>query len=242
MISEREREREMSEWLNAFITKSVNSTKKKTHHISNIQKEINMDDTEKFKKYLKYLNKQLDKFQNDVKAKVLNKSLDDRLNVELSGNDKSLERLQTCNELAYLLSSLVFIYQKLNCDKDMSNVVRELGRIQSYMSEYEQLQKKNSSSGTRGENTNEETPVQSSISQQNFSKSTQPQGVHIKFQDMNNNNFSADTSKESTNEYKDNEIKDVSSQILEKLSKKHAGSGGMKKKKGIMKAKRVSKN
>ena len=237
----------MSEWLNAFITKSVNSTKKKTHHISNIQKEINMDDTEKFKKYLKYLNKQLDKFQNDVKAKVLNKSLDDRLNVELSGNDKSLERLQTCNELAYLLSSLVFIYQKLNCDKDMSNVVRELGRIQSYMSEYEQLQKKNSSSsssssGTRGENTNEETPVQSSISQQNFSKSTQPQGVHIKFQDMNNNNFSADTSKESTNEYKDNEIKDVSSQILEKLSKKHAGSGGMKKKKGIMKAKRVSKN
>ncbi|KAL6946511.1 hypothetical protein ACO0RG_000664 [Hanseniaspora osmophila] len=190
-----------------------------------------MDDTEKFKKYLKYLNKQLDKFQNDVKAKVLNKSLDDRLNVELSGNDKSLERLQTCNELAYLLSSLVFIYQKLNCDKDMSNVVRELGRIQSYIS-----------SGTRGENTNEETPVQSSISQQNFSKSTQPQGVHIKFQDMNNNNFSADTSKESTNEYKDNEIKDVSSQILEKLSKKHAGSGGMKKKKGIMKAKRVSKN
>lgn len=201
-----------------------------------------MDDTEKFKKYLKYLNKQLDKFQNDVKTEVLNKSLDDRLNVELAGKDKALERLQTCNELAYLLSSLVFIYQKLNCDKDMSNVVRELGRIQSYMSEHDQLQERNNS---KKESTSAEEPVQSSISQQNFNKTTQPQGVHIKFQDNSTSATSGDTAtlKTPANDHKDNELKDVSSQILEKLSKKHAGTGNsMRKKKGLMKAKKVSKD
>ncbi|KAH3899298.1 uncharacterized protein SCODWIG_01318 [Saccharomycodes ludwigii] len=153
------------------------------------------EETIKFNKYVSYLNKQLDSLLNSLQTELINKSLDDKLMQVTTSNNATLNRLEICNKYAYVLSSLLFVYMKLNNTKDLSPILKEISRVRSYMDEANKL--KDLANIPKQNDEKKKSFNHSSISEQNFTK-----GKHTRFNQTN----------EEGSSLKDN--------ILEKLHKK----------------------
>ncbi|SCU82205.1 LANO_0B05468g1_1 [Lachancea nothofagi CBS 11611] len=96
-----------------------------------------MDDSSKIRPYIAHLDAQLAKLGPEI-DKFTQKSLNEQI---LLQNDKRAQ-LELSNRYAYVLSSLIFAYMKLQNVKDLTPIKQELGRVKRYMDLARQLDQK----------------------------------------------------------------------------------------------------